>query len=505
MDTIDGLSNAVMELNAKLMAMETTMNAKMMAMEQTQRVLTDTDVTEMGPSFYDMLVAVNDTVNANKAGTDKAMSHTWLIICGALVMFMHAGFSMLEAGCCRAGFAQSVLAKNLLNCCVSTLGWLVLGFPLAYGGILWAEDGCYWEGCGVFGSGLTAFGDDGVIAYDDGPLSWFFQWAFCMTAATIVSGAVAERLQIGGYCVFCLMMTSIIYPVVVSWTWNSDGFLYQAGYMDFAGSGIVHLTGGIGALIGTVMVKPRTGRFDGNEDDFAPHDVPMIVLGTIILWFGWYGFNCGSTLSMGMHQGYVAGIVAVNTTIAPAFGGMVVTFIRKAQMGKWMTTETCGGILAGLVSITAGCGNVPPWASVVIGSLGGVFYVVAADLLVKMQVDDPVQAFPVHGACGIWGVLAAVFFDFGVVSGNGTYHGWGCHEPTPDYGMGDALTTAFTFLGLNLVWTGALMGLTFGGLGAAGLLRVSKEAEKEGLDEHEFSPKAARTSASFQEFTAKAH
>jgi Amt family ammonium transporter len=123
--------------------------------------------------------------------------------------------------------------------------------------------------------------------------------------------------------------------------------------------------------------------------------------------------------------------------------------------------------------------------------------------LVKFQVDDPVQAFPVHGACGIWGVLAAVVFDFGVP--NGTFHGWGCHEPTPDYGMGDAFTAAFTFLGLNVVWTGSLMGLTFGGLGAAGLLRVSKEAEKEGLDEHEFSPKAARTSASFQEFTAKAH
>jgi Amt family ammonium transporter len=247
-------------------------------------------------------------------------------------------------------------------------------------------------------------------------------------------------------------MTSIIYPVVVSWTWNSDGFLYQWGYMDFAGSGIVHLTGGIGALIGTVMVKPRTGRFDGNEDDFAPHDVPMIVLGTIILWFGWYGFNCGSTLSMGMHQGYVAGIVAVNTTIAPAFGGMVVTFIRRSQEPyKWMTTETCGGILAGLVSITAGCGNVHPWASVIIGSVGGVLYVFAADLLVKYEVDDPVQAFPVHGVCGMWGVLAAVIFDFGVP--NGTYHGWGAHSPTPDYSMGDAFTCAITFLALNFAWT----------------------------------------------------
>jgi Amt family ammonium transporter len=184
----------------------------------------------------------------------------------------------------------------------------------------------------------------------------------------------------------------------------------------------------------------------------------------------------------------------VNTTIAPAFGGMVVTFIRKAQVGKWMTTETCGGILAGLVSITAGCGNVHPWASVIIGSVGGVFYVAAADALVKFQVDDPVQAFPVHGACGIWGVFAAVFFDFGVP--NGTYHGWGAHSPTPDYSMGDAFTCAITFLALNFVWTGSLLGLTFYGLGAGGLLRVSLDAEKEGLDEHEFSPKAARNTNS---------
>jgi len=218
----------------------------------------------------------------------------------------------------------------------------------------------------------------------------------------------------------------------------------------------------------------------------------MIVLGTIILWFGWYGFNCGSTLSMNEGAGYMAGIVAVNTTIAPAFGGMVVTFIRRAQAPyKWMTTETCGGILAGLVSITAGCGNVHPWASVIIGSLGGVFYVFAADLLVKMQVDDPVQAFPVHGMCGVWGVLAAVFFDFGVP--NGTYHGWSGHSPTEGETMMGALTYAATFLGLNLVWTGALMGVTFGGLSAAGMLRVSTDAEAEGLDEHEFSPKAART------------
>jgi len=479
-------------LLAQMMEMETSMSARIMDLEHAHRALGGHEDHEL---LGEMLHNLTELVALNQTDNEEAMSHAWLIICGALVMFMHAGFSMLEAGCCRAGFAQSVLAKNLLNCCVSTLGWLVLGFPLAYGGVLWS-DVCEYDGCGFFASGLTPQSADSVVAYSMGPLNWFFQWAFCMTSATIVSGAVAERLQIGGYCVFCLVMTSIIYPVVVSWTWYSKGFLYEWGYMDFAGSGIVHLTGGIGALIGTIMVKPRTGRWDADKaDDFAPHDVPMIVLGTIILWFGWYGFNCGSTLSMSKHKGYVAGIVAVNTTIAPAFGGMVVTFIRRNQEPyKWMTTETCGGILAGLVSITAGCGNVHPWASVVIGSVGGVLYVLAADTLVKYKVDDPVQAFPVHGACGMWGVFAAVLFDWGVPYG--AFNGWEAHNPTDGMGIGDAFTAAITFLALNFVWTGSTLALTFSALRAANLLRMPVQAELDGFDEHEFSPKQARVTYS---------
>jgi Amt family ammonium transporter len=475
-----------MELAAQMMAMEASMTERIMALEQSHRALS-------GHALETLFTELNETVYTNQTNNNDAMTHAWLIICGALVMFMHAGFSMLEAGCCRAGFAQSVLAKNLLNCCVSTLGWLLLGFPLAYGGVLWSgDDGCGYDACGFFASGLTPQREDSIIDYNYGPLTWFFQWAFCMTAATIVSGAVAERLQIGGYCIFCIFMTSIIYPVVVSWTWYSNGFLYDWGYMDFAGSGIVHLTGGIGALIGTIMVKPRTGRWDPDRaDEFAPHDVPMIVLGTIILWFGWYGFNCGSTLTMNVDKGYVAGVVAVNTTIAPAFGGMVVTFIRRNQAPyKWMTTETCGGILAGLVSITAGCGNVHPWASVIIGSIGGGLYVLAADMLARFQIDDPVQAFPVHGACGMWGVFAAVFFDWGVP--NGKFHGWGAHTPTEGMTFGDAFTCAITFLALNIAWTGSLMVLLFGGLGSAGMLRASVAAENEGFDAHEFSPKQAR-------------
>jgi len=491
--TIEGLSTTILELNAKILEMETTMNTKLMAMEHSHRELQD--LTELG----DMFTTLNQTVYDMNGGVNSAMSHAWLILCGALVMFMHAGFSMLEAGCCRAGFAQSVLAKNLLNCCVSTLGWMVLGFPIAYGNLFGGCDA--YDTCPVFGAAMTPQGvtlPDGTecascIEKTDGPLTWFFQWAFCMTSATIVSGAVAERLQIGGYCVFCIVMTSIIYPVVVSWTWYSGGFLYNWEYMDFAGSGIVHLTGGIGAVVGTAIVKPRTGRFDpGKEEEFAPHDIPMIVLGTIILWFGWYGFNCGSTLGMDEGSGYMAAVVALNTTIAPAFGGMVVTFARRAQAPyKWMTTETCGGILAGLVSITAGCGCVHPWASVVIGCVGGVFYMLAADLLVKLKIDDPVQAFPVHGACGIWGVLAAVFFDWGLPVGD--LHAWSGHSPTEGQTFSVGITGALVFLGLNLLWTGATLGITFVGLGAAKLLRASEEAEKEGFDAHEFSPKAARS------------
>jgi Amt family ammonium transporter len=431
--------------------------------------------------------------------TTIAMTHMWLLICGAMVMIMHAGFAMLEAGCCRAAFVQSVLEKNLLNCCVSTAGWWVFGWALAYGDV--PEKGVI--GTSQFLSlGFQDFADDGTVTPSDGTLNWFFQWAFCMTCATIVSGAVAERLQIGGFCIFCFIMTSVVYPVIVAWTWSGKGWLNHVGvgFYDFAGSGIVHLAGGVGAFCGAKIVGVRAGRFEENVDQekFEPHSVPLIVLGTLILWFGWYGFNCGSTLTMNAESGYLAAQVAVNTTLAPTFAGMTTAFVRRWQTGRWNTVSMCGGMLAGLVSITAGCGNVRGYSAVIIGIIGGLVYMGAGDLFVyKFKLDDPVEAAAIHGGGGLWGCIAAALFDWG--KGSGHYNGWGGYTTDGVYGMGDGLLANIVGVLVIMAWSATMHSLIFLALKAFGFLRITHHQEALGLDEDEFTPTRAYSNA----FSAK--
>merc|ERR1719171_2200380 len=340
-----------------------------------------------------------------------AMGTTWTIICGALVMFMHAGFALLETGVCRAVSCQSILMKNILNVCFGTMIWFCFGYALMYGGDTEALPVMIVGGSsGYFGTGMVEPAVEGAVEMGMGWIGpnylvtcqdWFFQWAFCVTGATIVSGGVAERLQLGGYLLFTTWMTGIIYPCVGAMTWGG-GFLYDLGYSDFAGSGIVHLTGGVGALGGAVVTRPRLGRFDEVGSDpngpYAPHNVPNVALGTFILWFGWYGFNCGSTLYMtGFGTAGSAALVAVNTTLAAAAGGVSAMFLRRFVLPPkaWNVTYVCGGILGGLVSITAGCGNIHPRAAILVGFIGGVVYCCASELLQKAKIDDPVEAFPV--------------------------------------------------------------------------------------------------------------
>merc|ERR1712232_1513328 len=266
--------------------------------------------------------------------------------------------------------------------------------------------------------------------------------AFCATGGTIVSGAMAERTKLVGFGIYIVAMTTFIYPVIAHWGWSGSGLLAYAdgdksvaftggpAYMDFAGSGLVHLTGGMGAILGSIFVGPRKGRFDEDVDqgEFDGHNVPFCVIGTLFLWFGWYGFNPGSTLSMhDAETAYTAGIVAVNTTLAPCVAGLVVFGPRAFVFAPKLLDVGgfCNGILAGLVSITAGCAAVKSWEAVVIGLIGGFIYQGASMLLVKLKVDDVVDAFPVHGACGIWGTIALGIFgnpDEGL-GGNGFLYG----------------------------------------------------------------------------------
>merc|ERR1719387_680270 len=400
----------------------------------------------------------------------------WLLVCGTFVFFMHAGFAMLEAGTGRAKNVQAILTKNLITVCAGTIGWYLMGWSLAYGGdaLTLKEDGSgfedcngwnipynesmdekpmgcgdgyadngfiggklMWVGSGFLGKGAAADkawaeGTIDPLRYDGGqPVMWFFQWAFCTAGASIVSGGVAERVKFTGYTIFSLLMSAFIYPVVVCSTWgygwlevfNKDA---NAGYIDFAGSGVVHLTDGIGALMGAIILGRRTGRYDPDWDqsEFDPHSQPLIVLGTFILWFGWCGFNPGSTLGMSDNgTALKAAHVMMNTTLSAACGGLTVFILRYFLSGrKYDLSALCNGILAGLVSITAGCSNVESGSAFLIGIVGGFTYVGSSTTVRKLKIDDPVDAFSVHGACGIWGCIAAALFDFGASMDK--HHGW---------------------------------------------------------------------------------
>nr|BAS31035.1 ammonium transporter [Alexandrium tamarense] len=414
---------------------------------------------------------------------NESLDTIWMMLCAMLVFFMHAGFSLLEAGSVRFKNTQNILAKNLIVVTGGFLCWYVLGYALALGVV--DEPNKF--------SGGTNFLMDGL--WDDKTTfrTWFFQGAFCATGATIVSGAMAERTKLLGFSIYVVLMTSIIYPIVAYWGWSGSGFLYYEetksivgpAYMDFAGSGIVHMVGGVAALCGAIIVGARKSRFDPESaDEFDGHSVPFCVLGTFFLWFGWYGFNPGSTLEMhDTAAATKAGLVAANTTLAPCVSGLLVFLLRAkvVQPKRLDVGGFCNGILAGLVAITAGCAFVKSWEAILIGLFGGLIYQGASMLLKLLKIDDVVDAFPVHGACGAWGVLALGFFgnpDEGM-GGNGVFYG------------GDQLGVQIVALLIIALWSATLSVAAFLPLRMLGALRLSDEFQTQGADVMEHSPSKA--------------
>lgn len=441
-------------------------------------------------AFVARVTALETNLAAAKEDYNEALDTIWMLLAALLVFFMHAGFSLLEAGCVRFKNIQNILSKNLLVVSIGFLCWYATGWAFAYGAV---EDANKI-------TGATQFFADGFM--DDKSLfrNWFFQGAFCATGGTIVSGAMAERTQLKGFAIYTILMTSFIYPWVVYWGWSGAGFLvftdddgetkswFGPAYMDFAGSGLVHLTGGVGALLGAIFVGPRKDRYNGSVDPtaFAAHNIPFCVLGTFCLWFGWYGFNPGSTLSMhDKNAAYTAGIVAVNTTLSPCVSGLVVFFLRAVVLPPKLLDVGgfCNGILAGLVAITAACAFVKPWEAVVIGFVGGFVYQGASMLMIKLQVDDVVDAFAVHGATGIWGVIALGLFgnpDEGL-GGNGLFYG------------GDQLRTQICAVLVIIVWVGAMSTMIFLPLKKLNWLRASDDSQDQGADALKHSPNKAYT------------
>ena len=323
---------------------------------------------------------------------DSKLNDFILVAAAALVFFMQAGFAFLGAGLIRSKNTVNYMTKSFLDFCIASLGFWAFGYALMMGG--GAASGII----GLEGFFLLDFEDTDLVA-------WFFQMVFAGTAATIIAGAVAERTKINAYFAYSFIVGALVYPIYGHWAWSDDGWLTQIGpgFADYAGSGVVHMIGGFLALAGAFVVGPRKGFREG--EDLKGHNMPYVVIGTFILFFGWFGFNINSD-SLGLN--------AVNTLLAGAAGAVSAIYIAMIRTGKADIEMGANGALAGLVGITAGCAYVDPWAAVVIGLLAGVIMIAGVHVVkLVLKVDDPVGAISVHGICGAWGLLAVGIFATG--------------------------------------------------------------------------------------------
>ncbi|GMN07325.1 ammonium transporter [Croceitalea sp. MTPC5] len=335
-------------------------------------------------------------------------NNVWMMVCTALVFFMHLGFSFLEIGLTRQKNTVNILFKNVFIICVGLLLYYIGGFNLMYPGF---EDG----DLGIFkfaGFGIAAPENGMTPDYADGGYTWWtdflFQGMFAATAATIVSGAVAERVKLGGFMIFTVLYVGLVYPIVGAWKWGG-GWLDNLGFYDFAGSTLVHSVGGWAALIAIYLLGARKGKFDaeGKPKAIPGHNLPLAAAGVLILWLGWFGFNGGSVLSADPE---LTSLVLVTTCLAAAAGG-VSAFVTSTVMYKnYDLTMFLNGILGGLVGITAGADQMSPNEAVTIGLLAGIIIVFGVALIDKLKLDDPVGAVAVHLICGIWGTLAVGIF-----------------------------------------------------------------------------------------------
>ncbi len=395
-------------------------------------------------------------------------NNLWLLVATILVIFMNAGFAMVEAGMCRQKNAVNILAKNLFVFALAVTAYWFVGYSIMYGDAV-AAGWLYFNGL-FFDPAVTPelIGEAGLVPTVD----FLFQAAFAGTAATIVSGLVAERVKFGEFVVFSLVLTAFIYPIAGSWQWNG-GWLSELGFVDFAGSSIVHSVGAWAGLVGAMLLGPRIGKFVNGKPQAMPgHNMAIATLGALVLWIGWYGFNPGSQLAMDQWVPYVA----VTTTLAAAGGAIGATVISTMTSGKPDLTMIINGILAGLVSVTAGCGNLTMSGAWLAGLVGGVIVVFSVSALDSLGIDDPVGAFSVHGVCGIWGTLVVGLWGFDIQgdgSALGLLVGGGITQLWVQF-IGCAAYAIWTVVTCWIAWK--IIGGFFGGI------RVTEEEEIAGLD-----------------------
>lgn len=400
------------------------------------------------------------------------LDNVWILVAAVLVILMQAGFALVEAGLTRGKNVANIFMKNLMDFCIGALLFFAVGYAIAFGGDMTGL-GSYIGGDGWFLAG------DGIFTY--GTLDKFvfftFQVAFAATAATIVSGAMAERTKFKSYVIYSAVISAVIYPIVVRWQWGG-GWLFQLDtpFHDFAGSTLVHMTGGITAAVGAAFLGPRIGRYgaDGKPRAIPGHSIPLAILGTFILLVGWYGFNAGSWLAAGTE----IGAIAVNTTLAGAAGAFTAMMTTWFRSGKPDVAMTGNGLLAGLVGVTAGAWVVNGLGAIIIGLAAGVIVVYAVLFFDKIKIDDPVGAVSVHGVCGAFGTLSVGLFSTieseGIVK-KGLFYGGGTDQLVSQV-IGVAAVAAFVFVAAVILF--ATLKATVG-------LRVDAQEEIEGLDVHE--------------------
>ncbi|MDD5150043.1 MAG: ammonium transporter [Flavobacterium sp.] len=390
--------------------------------------------------------------------TNGAMDLMWVLIAGSLVFFMQAGFTLVETGFTRSKNTGNIIMKNLMDFCIGSLAFWAVGYSLMYG-----------DSTGFIGDiSQYAFFDSAKDMH-----SLFFQTVFAATAATIVSGAIAERTKFSTYLIFSLLMTLIIYPISGSWVWNTGGWLNKMGFTDFAGSTVVHAVGGAASLVAAAMVGPRIGKYtDGKSNAIPGHSIMLGALGVFILWLGWFGFNPGSQLAISGDNAFAVAKIFITTNLAGAIGALAAMFVTWIFYKKPDISMTLNGVLAGLVGVTAGCAAVSPVGALFIGLICGIAVVFSIEFIdKKLKIDDPVGAVSVHGVCGALGTILVGLF----ATDGGLFYGGGF----------DKLIVQLTGVGAIVAWAmGASFVVLFILKKTMGI-RVTKEEEIDGLDIHE--------------------
>ena len=414
--------------------------------------------------------------DATPENNAKSIDFVWLLLTAFLVFLMQGGFAMLETGLTRAKNAGNIMMKNLIDFCFGSIMYWAVGFAFMFG-------------TGNLFIGMSGFFLGGVIDYWQYAF-WMFQVVFAATAATIVSGAVAERIKFKGYIFYTIFITALVYPIAGHWIWGG-GWLSKlpTPFIDFAGSTVVHSIGGWSALAGAIVLGPRIGKYVGKTiQPIKGHSLTLAALGVFLLWFGWYGFNPGSTLA---GTNWSIATIAVTTTLAAsagAVGGMLTSWLRYKKPD---VSLTLGATIGGLVGITAGTANVSPLSAVIIGLIAGILYVLSVEFFDKIRVDDPVGAVSAHLTCGVWGTLAVGLFAQEAFGGvNGLFFGGGAAQ----------LLSQLIGIGAVFVWTFGIMLAFFKVLDMLIGLRISREDELKGADLAEHNAEAY---AGFEIFTTE--